>query len=90
MVRYIVQRGDTLWSIAEKFDTSVEEIARVNGIRNPHMIHKGVVLRIPSPHFHNHHHGSHTHQQTPPSHHRNQPNDYPPQPDYPWYVNDTE
>ena len=30
--RYIVQRGDTLWSIAKKLDTSVDELKRANNL----------------------------------------------------------
>lgn len=65
MVKYIVQRGDTLGTIAVKYDTSVEAIVKANGILNPNVIHKGQVLRIPSPHYHDH--DKHT---KPMSHHR--------------------
>ncbi|MFB5192596.1 LysM peptidoglycan-binding domain-containing protein [Alicyclobacillus fastidiosus] len=51
MVKYIVQRGDTLGTIAAKYDTTVEAIAKANGIRNPNVIHKGQILRVPSPHY---------------------------------------
>jgi LysM repeat protein len=66
MVKYIVQRGDTLGTIASKYDTSVSAIVRANGIRNPNMIYPGQVLRVPSKHYddnkhyhydnNNHHH----------------------------------
>jgi len=55
MVKYIVQRGDTLGTIADKYDTSVEAIVRANGIRNPNMIYKGQVLRIPTKHYDDNH-----------------------------------
>ena len=45
---YIVQPGDTLSEIAERFGTSVEAIAQANGIDNPHLIFPGQSLRIPS------------------------------------------
>lgn len=32
--RYIVQRGDTLWSIAKKLDTSVNELKEANNLTN--------------------------------------------------------
>ncbi|GLF99964.1 hypothetical protein Alches_00040 [Alicyclobacillus hesperidum subsp. aegles] len=51
MVKYIVQRGDTLGNIAVKYDTTVSDIIRANGIKNPNMIYPGQVLRIPSKHY---------------------------------------
>lgn len=62
MVRYIVQRGDTLGTIAGRYGTSVEAIVKANGIRNPNMIYKGQMLRIPTEHYddnHNWHHHDH-------------------------------
>lgn len=44
---YIVQPGDTLWSIARRFGTTVEAIAWVNGIINPNYIYVGQRLIIP-------------------------------------------
>jgi len=38
---YIVRRGDTLWSIAFRFGWDWRELARVNGIRPPHVIYPG-------------------------------------------------
>lgn len=43
---YIVRRGDTLWSIAEKFNTTVDELAQLNNIRNPNVIYAGRIIRI--------------------------------------------
>ena len=37
-VNYTVRPGDTLWNIAEKFDTSVNDIARYNGISDVNQI----------------------------------------------------
>lgn len=45
-VIYTVKRGDTLWSIARSYGTTVEEIASVNNIQNPNLIYPGEVLRI--------------------------------------------
>ncbi len=45
-VNYTVRPGDTLWNIAEKFDTSVNDIARYNGISDVNQIYPGQVLRI--------------------------------------------
>jgi LysM repeat protein len=45
-VIYVVQSGDTLWSIARRFGTTVEAIAWRNGIINPWYIHVGQRLII--------------------------------------------
>lgn len=45
-VTYTVQNGDTLWEIALKYGTTVQEIADINGIENPNLIFPGQVLQI--------------------------------------------
>lgn len=45
-IYYTVQRGDTLWAIARKYGTTIQEIAQVNGIQNVNLIFPGQVLRI--------------------------------------------
>lgn len=45
-VTYTVQSGDTLWRIALKYGTTVQEIAHINGIENPNLIYPGQVLQI--------------------------------------------
>jgi LysM repeat protein len=47
-VMYVVQRGDTLYSIARRYGTTVEAIASANGIANPSLIQVGQTLRISS------------------------------------------
>ena len=47
MVIYFVRPGDTLWKIAKKFKSTVEDIARVNGIENVNKIVPGQQLYIP-------------------------------------------
>ena len=47
LIIYIVQKGDTLWSIAKKFKSTVDDIARVNGIEDPSKIVQGQKLYIP-------------------------------------------
>ena len=45
---YIVKRGDTLSRIAQKFGTTVNAIAKMNGIKNVNLIYTGQRLIIPS------------------------------------------
>jgi murein DD-endopeptidase MepM/ murein hydrolase activator NlpD len=44
---YIVQEGDTLWSIALRFGVSLDELARVNGLTDPSQLAIGAQLIIP-------------------------------------------
>jgi LysM repeat protein len=44
---YVVQRGDTLYSIARRYGTTVEAIAMLNRIANPSRIYAGQRLIIP-------------------------------------------
>ena len=44
---HVVQRGDTLYSIARRYGVSMWEIARANGIADVNRIWVGQVLRIP-------------------------------------------
>jgi murein DD-endopeptidase MepM/ murein hydrolase activator NlpD len=45
---YVVQPGDTLYSIAERFDTTVEAIVNANDIADPSLINVGQKLIIPT------------------------------------------
>jgi len=45
---YCVQRGDTLSAIARRSGVSVQTLARVNRIPNPHRIYAGQTLLIPA------------------------------------------
>ena len=44
---YIVQSGDTLSKIAQKFNTSYQDLAKFNNITNPDFIQKEQVIKIP-------------------------------------------
>jgi LysM repeat protein len=44
---YVVQRGDTLFHIAQRFNTSISAIAQLNGIVNVDRIQVGQRLKIP-------------------------------------------
>lgn len=46
---YVVQPGDTLFSIAQRFGTTVESIVAANDIADPSLISVGQKLAIPTP-----------------------------------------
>ena len=46
---YIVQRGDSLATIAAQFGTTYIELARMNNIADPDVLHVGQVLQVPAP-----------------------------------------
>ncbi len=50
LVIYYVKDGDTLWKIAKKFGSTVEEIARINGIENVDKLNVAQQLFIPRYH----------------------------------------
>lgn len=47
LVIYYVKEGDTLWKIAKRFGSTVEEIARINGIENEDKLNIAQQLFIP-------------------------------------------
>lgn len=47
MVIYFVKPGDTIWKIAKKFRSTIEDIARVNNIEDINKIQPGQQLYIP-------------------------------------------
>lgn len=44
---YVVQYGDTLWKIAKKYYTTVDNLANINNIEDPNVLHIGQKLIIP-------------------------------------------
>ena len=46
VIMYIVKKGDTLWEIAKKYNTTIDEIVRVNGIEDPDVINVGQKIFI--------------------------------------------
>lgn len=49
---YNIVKNDTLWFIAQRYGTTANELAGVNGISNPSLIYPGQVLTIPSAKIH--------------------------------------
>lgn len=46
MTVYVVQKGDTLWKIAKKYNTEIDELLSVNEIEDPNKIYPGQKLLI--------------------------------------------
>ncbi|MFQ3619328.1 MAG: LysM peptidoglycan-binding domain-containing protein [Spirochaetales bacterium] len=44
---YMVRSGDSLWSIARIFQTTVERLSKENGIQPEDPIHPGAILKVP-------------------------------------------
>ena len=47
ILMYIVKKGDTLWKIAKRFGSTVEDIVRTNGIQDENKIDIGQKIFIP-------------------------------------------
>jgi len=47
LIMYIVKKGDTLWNIAKKFGSTIDDIVRANGIEEPDKIYPGQKIFIP-------------------------------------------
>ncbi|MDL2225687.1 LysM peptidoglycan-binding domain-containing protein [Eubacteriales bacterium OttesenSCG-928-M02] len=47
IIDYTVVRGDTLWGIAQRYGTTVNDILAINNIPNPNLIYPGQVIRVP-------------------------------------------
>lgn len=46
-ITYVIQPGDTLSEIAERYGTTYQTLATLNGISNPDRIYAGQTIRIP-------------------------------------------
>lgn len=47
MASYTIQKGDTLSKIAKQYNTTVQELAKLNNISNPNLIRAGASLTLP-------------------------------------------
>lgn len=45
-INYTIKKGDTLWEIARRYGTTVQEIASINNIQNPNLIYPGETIRV--------------------------------------------
>lgn len=45
-ILYTVRKGNTLYQIARKYNTSIAQIVRLNRIKNPNLIYASQILRI--------------------------------------------
>lgn len=46
---YVVQAGDTLGSIAQRFGISIQSLMEANAITDPNLLSVGILLKIPAP-----------------------------------------
>lgn len=44
---YVVRPGDTLFTIAQRYGTTIDNILAVNSLQNPNNLYPGQVLNIP-------------------------------------------
>ena len=45
-IYYTVKSGDTLWQIANRYGTTINEITALNNIKNPNLIYPGQILQV--------------------------------------------
>jgi len=45
--KYVIQKGDCLSVLAQKYGSTVAELAALNSIKNPNLIYAGKTLLIP-------------------------------------------
>ncbi len=43
---YVVRPGDTLWSIAERYNTTAADLINMNLLNNPNIIYPGQIIKI--------------------------------------------
>lgn len=45
---YVIQSGDTLWDLAKKFDTTIQELCKLNNISKDSILRIGMKLNVPN------------------------------------------
>ena len=49
LIKYRIRQGDTLWSIASGYSTSIKQLILLNGIAGNTVLQPGQVLKVPAP-----------------------------------------
>ncbi len=44
---HTVVEGDTLFKIAQKYNTTVDELVKLNEIKDPNLIYPGQIIKLP-------------------------------------------
>ena len=44
---HVVQRGETLWRLSRRYETDVQTLMRLNGLRNAQQLRAGQSLKVP-------------------------------------------
>ncbi|MCO1603172.1 cell wall hydrolase [Desulfosporosinus nitroreducens] len=47
--KIVVQRGETLWDLAQRYQTTVDQLVKLNGVKSPDQIREGQSLWVPTP-----------------------------------------
>lgn len=45
---YTVQKGDSLWTISQKYNVSFQEIVKLNNLKNPNLIYPNQKIKLPA------------------------------------------
>ena len=43
---HVVRPGETLWSISQTYNMTIDELTNLNGLANPNILYPGQILRI--------------------------------------------
>lgn len=49
MILHVVQLGDSLWKLSQRYGVSIQQIVEANGLENPNLLPIGMALVIPAP-----------------------------------------
>ncbi len=48
-MKIVVQRGETLWDLAQRYQTTVDQLVKLNHVKSPDQIREGQSLWVPTP-----------------------------------------